>query len=93
MLEASMAESRPFDLLDDLGSRELRQRLDALQALLERAPVPIAVAHDAQCRVITANRALAALLRLPSDTNISMTPADGRPAYRIQRNGVDIAPA
>src|SRR5688500_17223230 len=80
-----------FDEIDGLDADELRQRLRSLQALIASAPVPIAIAHDPQCRFISANRALAALLRLPPAENISMTPADGHtPNYHIQRNGRDL---
>ena len=56
-----MTEWGPFDALDSLGAAELRQRLRALQAVIERAPIPIAIAHDPECRFIFANRALATL--------------------------------
>ena len=70
---------------------ELRNRLRRLEALIARAPVPIAIAHDAGCRMISANEALAALLGVPPDENISLTPPDGQtPKYRIQRNGKDV---
>ncbi len=80
-----------FDALDDLSPEELRQRLVSLQAVLARAPVPIAIAHDPECRHISANRALASLLGLSLDSNVSMTPPSGEaPPYRIQRCGKDI---
>ena len=86
-------DALPFDAIDDLGADELRQRLRALHAILESAPVPIAIAHDPDCRFISANRALAALLRVPVDINISLTPPAGQtPAYTIQRNGADVPP-
>src|SRR5581483_7852206 len=70
---------------------ELRSRVRALEALVARAPVPIAVAHDPECRVISANAALAELLGVPADVNISLTPPPGeQPRYRIQRGGRDI---
>jgi hypothetical protein len=47
-----MADWGPYDALDDLNPEELRQRLHSLQAILERVPVPIAIAHDPDCRVI-----------------------------------------
>ena len=82
-----------FAALEHLGAEELRPRLHSLQAILARAPVPIAVAHDPACRFISANRALAALLRLPPDANISLTPPPGaQPLYRIQRGGRDLGP-
>ena len=86
-----MTEWGPFDALDSLGPEELRQRLRALQAVIERAPIPIAIAHDPECRFIFANRALATLIGVPKDANISLTPPPGQqPAYRIQRGGQDI---
>lgn len=86
-----MPEPGPFDALDSLSADELRQRLQSLQSLIGRAPVPIAIAHDPDCRFISANRALADLLQLPHDVNFSMTPADGGdPPYHIQRQGQDI---
>jgi signal transduction histidine kinase/CheY-like chemotaxis protein len=85
-----MADWSPTDALDDLSAEELRQRLHSLQAIIARAPVPIAIAHDPECRFISANRALAALLKVPEASNISLTPATGAPPYRIQQNGRDI---
>jgi signal transduction histidine kinase/ActR/RegA family two-component response regulator len=80
-----------FEPPDDATPDELRGRLRALAELVARAPVPIAVAHDADCRFISANDALARLLGLPSAVNISLTPPVGeRALYRIQRNGRDM---
>jgi PAS domain S-box-containing protein len=80
-----------FEPPDDATPDELRARLRALADLVARAPVPIAVAHDPDCRFITANDALARLLGVEPGNNISMTPPAGQtPAYRIQRNGRDI---
>ena len=73
------------------SAEELRGRLAALEALIARAPVPIAIAHDADCRFISANAALARLLDLPTSANISMTPPPGEePSYTITRNGQPI---
>src|SRR5688572_168019 len=86
-----MPDVSPFDSIDGLNADELRQRLHSLEALIARAPVPIAIAHDPECRFISANRALAALLDLPETANYSLTPRDGgEPPYRIQRDGRDI---
>ena len=79
-----------FDAVEGLSPEELRKRLQSLQAVLARAPVPIAIAHDPECRFISANRALADLLGLPRDANISLTPPSGQAPYRIQRDGRDI---
>jgi len=80
-----------FDPPADATPEELRARLRALADLVARAPVPIAVAHDSECRFISANEALTRLLGVPSNLNISLTPGrHERPPYRIQRNGQDI---
>jgi PAS domain S-box-containing protein len=80
-----------FGDIDGLGLEDVRQRLLALQAIIARAPIPIAIAHDPECRVITANSALATLLGMSEDANISLTPPPGQaPPYRIQRNGRDV---
>ncbi len=80
-----------FDAVDGLSPEELRQRLQSLQAVLARAPIPIAIAHDPECRYISANRALASLLGVNTGSNVSMTPPPGdAPPYRIQRDGKDI---
>ena len=82
---------RLFDAINGLGPEEVRQRLLALQAIFARAPIPIAIAHDPECRIITANRALSTLLGTPEGANISLTPPPGQaPAYHIQRNGRDV---
>ena len=80
-----------FEPPDDATPDELRARLRALADLVARAPVPIAVAHDPDCRLITANDALARLLGVDTGHNISLTPPHGeQPPYRIQRNGRDV---
>ena len=82
-----------FEPPEDATPDELRSRLRGLADLVSRAPVPIAVAHDAACQFISANDALTRLLRVPSNRNISLTPPPGeQPLYRIQRDGRDIPP-
>jgi signal transduction histidine kinase/ActR/RegA family two-component response regulator len=84
----------PFDPLEGASADELRQRLHSFQALIARAPVPIAIAHDPDCHFVSANRALASLLHLPGDANFSLTPETGQqPLYRIQQNGRDMSPS
>jgi PAS domain S-box-containing protein len=82
----------PFDPPPDASPEELRARLHALASLVARAPIPIAVAHDAECRFISANAALARLLGMDPERNISVTPPPGEQIpYRIQREGRDVA--
>ena len=80
-----MLDTPRFDAIDTLDADELRQRLRSLQALIASAPVPIAIAHDPDCRFISANLALATLLGVPLGCNISMTPADGSPPHTLSR--------
>jgi PAS domain S-box-containing protein len=88
-----MAGLDSADHLDTSSPEELRQRLRALEALVARTPVPIAIAHDRECRFISANAALAALLGLPPGANVSLTPPPGEaPLYRIQHDGRDVPP-
>jgi signal transduction histidine kinase/ActR/RegA family two-component response regulator len=88
-----MVQWGPFDVLDGLSREELRQRLQSLQAVIARAPIPIAIAHDPECRFIFANKALAALLQTPAESNISLTPPPGQdPPYRIRQDGRDMPP-
>ena len=82
-----------FHLPASASAEELRGRLAALETLIACAPVPIAVAHDQDCRYISANAALEQLLGVPAGSNVSMTPPPGEsPAYLITRNGVPIPP-
>jgi signal transduction histidine kinase/CheY-like chemotaxis protein len=81
----------PFDPPENATSDELKGRIRALAALVERAPVPIAVAHDPACQFISANTALARLLGVRPGGNISLTPPPGdQLPYRIQREGRDM---
>jgi len=80
-----------FEPPENATPDELRLRLRALSELVARVPVPIAIAHDPDCRVITANDALTRLLDVAPEVNISLTPpANERPLYRIQRHGRDL---
>src|SRR5256712_5299354 len=88
-----MPDSTPDDSPDAASLHELRARLRDLEGLIARVPIPIAIARDPDCRNISANAALAALLQLPPSVNVSLTPPPGEePLYRIQRQGVDIPP-
>ncbi len=69
-------------------NRELRHHLEELRLLFEVAPIGIALAHDSQCRVITANPAFAALL----GTHALAGSTRATPAQKIFRAGKEIAP-
>jgi PAS domain S-box-containing protein len=89
----STNELGAFDSLEDASPDDLRARLHALALLLARAPVPIAVAHDPECRFVSANPALERLLGVAPGTNVSVTPPLGQPVpYRIRRDGKELPP-
>jgi PAS domain S-box-containing protein len=69
----------------------LRQRLEELQAIIDGSPVGIAVAEDAECRKIRANRALSELLQLPEGANASLSAPPGElPPYKICQDGREV---
>ncbi len=71
------------------SERKQRQRAAELKILLDAVPAAVWIAHDAECKVITGNRASYDLLRLPQGSNISPAgPEAGRPEnFKIFRNG------
>lgn len=74
-------------------NRDLKRRLDELQALLDVVPVAIAVAQDPDCRQITLNPAGAALLGVPAVVNLPKSgPKGKRLPFRITRNGQELPP-
>lgn len=87
-LERRRAEARIVEL-----NRDLKQRADELQTLLDLTPVAIAFARDRECRDIAMNRACAELLGLPPGANASKSgpSAEGLP-FRVLKDGVELAP-
>ena len=86
--ERRRAEERAAGL-----NRELQQKLEEFQTLLEVLPIGIAVAEDPECSRIWTNRAMAAMLKLPQNQNISQSvPEAEKPHYRTLRNGRDVPP-
>jgi PAS domain S-box-containing protein len=76
-------------------NRSLQHRLDELQTLFEVVPIGILISHDPDFKQVKANPAFAQILGIPNGDNASYTPSEGetaRPAYRIFRNGIELAP-
>jgi PAS domain S-box-containing protein len=72
-------------------NRSLQERLVELQTVMNVLPVGIAVAHDPECRVITADPGFTDLLGLPPGSNISKSsPEGGVLPYQILRAGREI---
>jgi PAS domain S-box-containing protein len=72
-------------------NRELRDRIEELQTVIELSPVGIAVAEDPACRTIRANRALQEILQIPAGANASRSAPPGEmPLYRLCRDGREV---
>ena len=72
-------------------NRRLQERLVELQTVMNVLPVGVAVAHDPDCRVITADPGFTDLLGLPPGSNISKSSPEGRVLpYQILRAGREI---
>ncbi len=73
-------------------NRELQERANELQTILDILPIGVAIAHDPECRCITHNPYLSALLNVPSWANASLTaPMNERPTtFTNYRNGVEV---
>ena len=75
-------------------NRSLERRVSEMQTLLDVIPIGIAIAHDPQCLHIKANPALASLLHLPVNANISLSaPVDERPSYKVYSQGRELEAA
>jgi len=82
-------EGRLVDL-----NRQLRQRIQDLETLLEVIPVGIGIAYDRDCSDIRLNPALAAMLGLPSDANASKSgPQASQLPFRIMQEGEEVSAA
>ncbi len=74
-------------------TRDMQRRVAEFQALLEVIPIGIAIADDPECRRIWCNPALYRLLRLPPESNASLSAPDGEhPGFRVFENGRELAP-
>jgi PAS domain S-box-containing protein len=92
-LEQSIAHGQmELQRLDGLNV-ELQRKVRELQTLVEVAPVPVAVAEDAESGRVWFNPAFARMLQLPPGTNtLPFSPPGEQPPFRIFRNGQEIPP-
>ena len=76
-----------------LRESEARERVKAkeLETVLDAVPIPVCIAHDAECRRMTGNRAAYQHLRMPEGKNFSMSAAsEEQPAFRLLQDGVEV---
>jgi PAS domain S-box-containing protein len=73
---------------------EARSRADEMAAIMDTMPTITFIAHDPQCRSMTSNRAAYELLRLPHDSNTSLSaPVEQRPStFRPIKDGRELRP-
>ncbi len=88
-----IAERRRAEAEVERLNRDLKRRVEELQALLDVSPVGLAVAHDPTGRNIVPNPAFARMLGIPDERNVSKTSAesDALP-FKILRGGVEVPP-
>ncbi|MBW4663865.1 MAG: PAS domain S-box protein [Chroococcus sp. CMT-3BRIN-NPC107] len=73
-------------------NRDLERRVSEMQTLLDAIPIGIAISQDPQCQNIRVNPALAKLLDLPVDANVSLSaPSSDRPHYKVYHQGKELA--
>jgi PAS domain S-box-containing protein len=75
-------------------NRDLKARVDELEALFETIPIAIALAEDSRCARIRGNPTMARLLETPAGANTSLTgPPEERPGhFRFHRDGRPVPP-
>ncbi|PSB33212.1 PAS domain S-box protein [Chlorogloea sp. CCALA 695] len=75
-------------------NRDLVRRVSEMQTLLDVIPIGIAIALDPQCQHIKVNQALAKLLNLPINANVSLSaPLALRPSYKVYSQGRELEAA
>src|SRR5579883_1773066 len=90
-LRLTIAERRRAEQQIANLNRDLQNRVDDFEALLDALPVGIAVSDDPECRHIWVNPRLAAMLGTSVRQNISFSGPDaGALPYRMLRDGVEV---
>jgi formate hydrogenlyase transcriptional activator len=73
------------------SERRERTRANELEAVLNTVPVAVCIAHDAECRRMTGNRAAQEHLGVGNGHNISQSAsAEERPKFRVLENGSEV---
>jgi len=72
--------------------RDVQRREREFDTLFKMTPIGIGIATDPECKHIMVNPAFAELLRIPPAANASLSaPANQRPAFRVSKDGQEVA--
>jgi diguanylate cyclase (GGDEF)-like protein len=89
----AIQNARLFEKLQR-SEESLQSQVTEFQTLLDVLPIGIGIAHDAQCRVVTANPHLARQLGLPAGANSSLTdPVPELRSLQMMQGGRALTPA
>ncbi|HLH09628.1 MAG TPA: PAS domain S-box protein, partial [Terriglobales bacterium] len=72
-------------------NRELKQRVTELETIMQVLPVGVAVAHDPECKVITANATLTQIIGTRFGENVSKSTVSTLP-YEVYKDGKRVPP-
>src|SRR5262245_55600991 len=76
------------------AEKELRERVEEIEALIEAVPAVVLIARDPDCKLMTGNRVAHEALRMSKGENISKTAPDGRHPthFKVMSGGVELLP-
>jgi PAS domain S-box-containing protein len=76
------------------AEKELRERVEEIEALMEAVPAVVLIARDSECELITGNRVAQEALRMSKGENISKTAPQGRQPthFKVMNGGKELLP-
>jgi two-component system, chemotaxis family, CheB/CheR fusion protein len=76
------------------AEKELRERVEEIEALMEAVPAVVLIARDPECELITGNRVAQEALRMSKGENISKTAPHGRQPthFKVMNGGKELLP-
>src|SRR5215813_7259940 len=76
------------------AERELRERAEEIEAVMEAMPAVVLIAHDPECKVISGNRVAHESFRMSKGSNISKSAPDGQKPthFKVMSGGIELLP-